>query len=108
MLIFYIHEELEIDESLNNRELTDCRETQILSQKEIETLKIDSLTGELSSTELIKKILDNNTSFESKTGKFYNLIYYQLHPLNNVRIPVISYQIKAFAKQKYIKRKEKK
>lgn len=73
--------EIELDSSANNRDLYNNQESQKLSMDDINKLKAKSLGGELAHQTLIKEIVANSSTFESKTS---------------------------YAKQKYIKRKEKK
>ncbi|KAI8805919.1 Gcd10p family-domain-containing protein [Cladochytrium replicatum] len=73
--------EITADENANNRELIDTRDAQKLSHVDIEQLKKESLKGEMSSQSVIKSLISNSATFESKTE---------------------------FSKAKYIKKKEKK
>ncbi|KAJ3415015.1 tRNA (adenine(58)-N(1))-methyltransferase non-catalytic subunit trm6 [Chytridiales sp. JEL 0842] len=73
--------EIQAAEDANNQEVNDTQTSQKLTQEEIEAMKLSSLSGELEHKTLIQKITENSETFDGKTG---------------------------FAKQKYIKRKEKK
>ncbi|KAJ3215617.1 tRNA (adenine(58)-N(1))-methyltransferase non-catalytic subunit trm6 [Dinochytrium kinnereticum] len=73
--------QVDADSDADNSGLVDCPTSQQLSHMDIEQMKEASLTGKLDDSELIKTIVDNSKTFEKKTG---------------------------FAKQKYIKRKQKK
>ncbi|KAJ1566206.1 tRNA (adenine(58)-N(1))-methyltransferase non-catalytic subunit trm6, partial [Cladochytrium tenue] len=70
----------EVDEDANNRDIVDDTASQKLSHSEILKLKKANVDGELDQQGLIKEIVANSATFDKKTG---------------------------FAKQKYIKRKEK-
>ncbi|KAL1924604.1 uncharacterized protein VTP21DRAFT_4258 [Calcarisporiella thermophila] len=72
----------EVEETgANNRDITDDGTAQKLTREEIEALKQEGLMGELEGQEIIKRMVEGNTSFEKRTE---------------------------FSKAKYIMRKEKK
>ncbi|KAI8850652.1 Gcd10p family-domain-containing protein [Chytridium lagenaria] len=73
--------EVEADSDADNSNLLDCPTSQQLTHMEIEQLKEDTLKGKIDDTQLIRKLVDNSKTFENKTG---------------------------FAKEKYIKRKQRK
>ncbi|KAI8815891.1 Gcd10p family-domain-containing protein [Fimicolochytrium jonesii] len=73
--------DIETEEGASNKDLIDRRESQRLSQFEIEEMKKQSLKGGLDTETMIKALLENSDTFDNKTE---------------------------FAKAKYIKRKQKK
>ncbi|KAJ3048769.1 tRNA (adenine(58)-N(1))-methyltransferase non-catalytic subunit TRM6, partial [Rhizophlyctis rosea] len=73
--------DIEADDSANNKDLVEDQNSQQLSYTDIEEMKKQGLKGDVDSQEMIKKIIENSKTFESKTE---------------------------FSKAKYIKKKEKK